>query len=242
MNGFVFNGSHCSTNNVIMLSVDRSILPASNNVYLQVPNRDGSYLFDRELSDRIIKVSCTVFANSTIDLALIARQISGWIFTKQRVPLIFDDEPDKYYMAKYDGAIGLSQIATDGEFSLTFRCEPYAYSLVNKQQSFVNSAIEVANVGTAPMYPKITSTFIASASEYNLWFEGCNMRLVRSFVAGDVVVIDNAISKVTVNGVNAMLNLDLSSRFFGIGSGVHALNTTPVSVANTTIIWKERWL
>jgi predicted phage tail component-like protein len=242
INGFALNATHCNVFGINMLSVDRTVLPAPNDVYLQVPNRDGSYLFNRGLLDRTIKVDCSIFATSMTQLRLLVRDISAWLFTQQRAQLIFDDEPDKYYMAKYEGAIGLNQITTDGEFSLIFRCEPHAYSLTPKTQNFVSDAISITNAGTAPTFPKFTVTFTAPATEFKLWFGNYYVRVVRNFVIGDVLVIDNSISKITVNGLNAMASLDLNSRFFSVGSGSNTLNVTPTAVANTTITMKERWL
>ena len=254
INGFTLNGVHCNTYNINMLSVDRTVLPAVNDVYLQVPNRDGSYLFGRELSDRIIKVDCSVFTSALVDLRLSIRQISAWLFTRQRVQLIFDDEQDKYYMAKYDGAIGLNQITTDGEFSLIFRCEPYAYSITPTQTQTVDAVflfpnyatgvgLGISNLGTAPVFPKFTVTFTAPATEYKLLLVGTNyVRVVRNFIAGDILVIDHSISKITVNGVNAMLNLDLSSRFFAVPLVGAQVTPSPIGVAQILVTFNGRWL
>ena len=242
--GFTLNSQHSSVLGVIMATKGVPILTASNDVYLQAPGRDGSYLIPRELADGAIVIECGIKTANAIALMTAKRQIAAWVFSRQKVQLIFDDEPDKFYMVKYDGEIGLSGMTVPGmgQFELVFRCEPYAYSITPKTQNFITDAISLTNAGTAPTYPKFTATFTATATEYKLWFGNYFIRIVRNFIIGDILVIDNAISKVTVNGLNSMVNLDLNSRFSGIGSGVNTLNVTPTAVANTIITWKERWL
>lgn len=242
--GFTLNGQHSSVLGVIMATKGVPVLTASNDVYLQVPGRDGSYMVPRELADGAIVIECGISTANAIALMTAKRQIAAWVFSRQKVQLIFDDEPDKYYLVKYASEIGLSKMSSPGmgQFKLVFRCEPYAYFLTPKTQNFIVDAISINNLGTAPVFPKFAVTFTAPATEFKVWFGNYYVRVVRNFIIGDVLIIDNALSKVTVNGLNAMASLDLSSRFFGIGSGLNTLNVTPVAKANTAITWKERWL
>jgi phage-related protein len=57
--------------------------------------------------------------------------VAAWLFGvdggKKR--LVFDDEPDLFYAARVSNQIDLEQTATHGEFSIYFRCEPYAYGV-----------------------------------------------------------------------------------------------------------------
>lgn len=242
-NGFTLNGVASDTYGIIMLGKNRTVLPQSNDLFMQIPGRDGSYLFNRELADRIIEVTCSVIKQSTADLRSAVRQIAAMLYAKQRVQLIFDDEPNVYYMAKYDGAIGLDQKRTAkmGQFTLIFRCEPYAYSLTPKTQNFIADAISITNEGTAPSSPKFIATFTASATEFKVWFGNYFIRIVRNFIIGDILVIDNVLSKITLNGLDTMLGYDLNSRFFSIGSGPNTLNVTPTTKATTIMAWKERY-
>lgn len=256
MNGFTLNGVHSSTYKTIILSKNRTVLPKVNDAYLQIPGRDGSYLFNRELEDRYIEIGCGVVRSLAVDLRSAIRSIAAWLYSPQKVKLIFDDEPDKYYMAKYYGAIGLDQRQTfsSGEFIVIFRCEPYAYSIQSTQTQSSDSVflfpafpapagLGVSNPGTASVYPKFTVTFTAPATEYKLLLVGANyVRVVRNFIVGDVLVIDHALSKVTVNGINAMANLDLSSRFFSIPVVGSQITSSPVGVAQILVNFNGRWL
>lgn len=159
-----------------MKSVNRQILPANSDGYLDVPGVDGSYLFPGDLRDRFIEVEFTLIKSQSLTtLRSTARQISAWLRTRERAQLIFDDEPDVYYMAKVPDQIDLEPMNTRGKLKVVFRCLPYAYSmedagvlldseilldsdiLIGGNYSFEitgNSVGEIYNSGTA-LYPQI---------------------------------------------------------------------------------------
>lgn len=240
--GLSFNGIHSNTYEVVVKSKNRQILPATNDVYLEIPGRAGSYLIPREVKDRTIEVECALVRDSLEELRTAMRDISAWLNTRSKVQLIFDDEPDKYYLAKLSTQIDITQKYTLGQFALVFRCEPYAYSIITKTPTFVSDSIDITNAGTAPIYPKFVIIFTSSATEYTLVLGSNYMHIVRDFVIGDVLVIDHDLSKVTVNDLNAMSSLDLGSRFFPIPIGDSEIIPSPLGHAQVTVNYKERWL
>lgn len=240
--GFALNGVHSSTFKIIMLGKDRTILPTTNDGYFQPPGHDGSYLFPRELSDRSIEVFCAFIEDTVENLRTSVRQMAAWLHTETRVQLIFDDEPDKYYMAKCSAAVGLDQTATMGEFTLIFRCEPLAYSVMVDAADFVADSLTVINGGTAKTFPVFTATFTASATELQIYCEGLLVRIVRAFVIGDVLVIDNSKGTIELNGISAMIALDWqASDFFSLKPGNNLLTATPSAKANISVSFIKRW-
>jgi predicted phage tail component-like protein len=224
-----------------MLSVDRTVLPAPNDIYLQIPNKNGSYLFSRGSLDRIIKVDCSIFANSLPGLRSTVRQIAAWLYTRQRVQLVFDDEPDLYYMAKIEGGIGLEQITTDGMFTLIFRCEPFAYG-DQVIANFVNDSVTLTNAGTAETEPYFQTTFTAAATEWKITLGTDYCRLANSFLVGDVLVLDFATGAVLLNGTRAMNLLDWqNSRFFSLPVGASTLTVTPAGKSATLVKYTPKW-
>lgn len=243
INGFTLNGIHCSSFGVAMVSKDRTVLPQSNDIYTEIPGRNGSYLFDRELADRNLSLDCGLLTNNATELRTTIRQISAWLYTKQRVKLVFDDEQDKYYLAKCVGAIGLDQVQTVrmGKFTLVFRCDPMAYS--NNDKTLVLDDFLVLNDGTAPAYPIFTVMFLNPATEFKLALGSDFVRVVKTFAVNDVLEIDHTLSKVTVNGVRAMAYLDWQdSKFFSLPAGLSQLIVTPAGTATVTLNFTERWL
>lgn len=125
-NGITFNSVHSKTFNLVMLSSKRPLLPENKDTYIDIPNRDGSILIpDKSAKDVIIEVEFLIKRPANLYEA--ARNISRWLITDDRVPLIFDDDPDYYYKAKVTGNIELEKVVKSGRFTVRFRCEPYPF-------------------------------------------------------------------------------------------------------------------
>jgi len=58
--GFSFDGVNCSQFGITVKNKSRPILSGFNDSYLQVPGRQGTYLFSNELKDKIIEIDCLV--------------------------------------------------------------------------------------------------------------------------------------------------------------------------------------
>jgi predicted phage tail component-like protein len=126
--GCTFNNKHSDDLGLIMLSVNRQLLPANRDEYVYITQRDGAYLFPEGLEDRFIEIEFNYLVGSHQQIRSKAREIANWLYTTSRSELTFDDEPDKYYMAKLANQVDLENLVRAGRFTLTFRCLPYAYA------------------------------------------------------------------------------------------------------------------
>ncbi|ABO51107.1 phage putative tail component [Desulforamulus reducens MI-1] len=242
MRGFSFKGRHCSEYGVIMRSKNRPILSGVNDSYLQIPGRHGTYLFGGELADRTIDLECAILAGSLPDLRSKFREISSWLYSPKRENLVFDDELDKYYLAKLDGQIDVEQARATGKFDLKFRCEPLAYG-GDIENLFINDQVTVFNQGTYEALPLFQSTFIQPATEWRVNKATEYIRVVRGFAPGDVLEVNCATGAILLNSVRILESLDWqNSIFFAFPPGEHTLNIAPAGVCNTKIIYKPRWL
>jgi predicted phage tail component-like protein len=131
MIGFSYNGIHGSTYEIVARSVDRVLLPALRSKQLEIPGRHGTYDFgENTYANRIVSVSLEYVGESFTELRTRAREISAWLTGVNGAKrLIFDDEPDKYYMAKIYNQMALSNIFKQGKTEAAFECEPFAYSV-----------------------------------------------------------------------------------------------------------------
>lgn len=127
---FTFDGTHCSTFGLVA-NTKRSLLPALRKRELTIPGKHGSYNFsDNKYENRQIEVNVKYKSGSMASLRASARNIAAWLSsTGDYLRLIFDDEPDKYYLAKLYSEIGLQTLIHTGEATLLFECEPFAYAL-----------------------------------------------------------------------------------------------------------------
>jgi len=241
--GFTLNGQHCSVLGIIMESKTLPILTKSKDVYIDIPGRDGSYLFKGALSDAVIPILCGIKTANAIALMAAKRQIAAWVFSKEKVRLIFDDEPDKFYLVKYDGEIGLEKMTAQGmgKFTLIFRCEPFAYD-DQVIANFVADTVTVTNAGTAETEPYFQTTFTATCTEWKITLGTDYCRVVHAFGVGDVLTMDFATGAVLLNGVRAMNLLDWqNSRFFTLPVGVSTLTVTPAGKSATLIKYTPKW-
>ncbi len=240
--GFTFNGTHCSVYGVVMKSKNRQVLPGINDSYLQIPGRQGSYLFPRELADRTIELDCGLVQDTMENLRSKLRQVAAWLYTTDRQSLSFDDESGIYYMAKLDDVVDLDQFFTMGKSTLKFRCEPLGYG-AEVQANFANDAVTVTNSGTFEAYPVFSATFTAAATEWKVTLGGKYLRVVRNFAVNDILDINCLTGSVLVNGVRALVSLDWeNSEFFALAVGNNALIITPTGKCTATVTFSPRWL
>jgi predicted phage tail component-like protein len=225
-----------------MRSKNRQLLPEPNDSYVQVPGRQGSILFPRELADRRIEIDCAFVGSSLADIRTKARDIAAWLSVTDRASLSFDDEMGKTYRGKLASAVDFDHIGRLGQFSLTFVCEPLAYG-EQVTANFVSDSATVNNAGTCPTPAIIEATFIDAATEFKVTLGTEYIRVVHNFVATDTLKIDTGAGAVLINGTRAMDKLDWqNSVFFELAVGNNTLNITPTGKCTATIKHTPRWL
>lgn len=182
--GYSFKGIHISKFGALWKSKDRSLKPSRQKSKISVPGQNGSYKFSGNQTDddRIISGTIHLPALSQRDLRNKARSIAAWLHGEGE--LIFDDEPDKAYIAEIYEGISLEQLVTMGSASVSFECGPYAHSTISTAEDVtwdsdviwdsditwggsdnftfsVNESptvIEIENTGTVSVRPIITIT------------------------------------------------------------------------------------
>jgi predicted phage tail component-like protein len=184
---FKFGSKWASEIGLVVKSKNRMALPVIRQRYEYIIGRDGNYDFsDGTLEDRIIDIECCFVTNNVGELRYKMRQVASWLYGNgQKQQLIFSDEIDLFYYGRLQNQIDLEQVVTFGEFTLQFRCEPFAYGTelakdaydenspmfpyrdINETDSY--TYIEtgtnpfftpINNYGTANAYPLIKITLI----------------------------------------------------------------------------------
>jgi predicted phage tail component-like protein len=226
-----------------MRSKNRQLLPEPNDRYVQVPGRQGSILFPRELADRKIEIDCAFVEKSLPDLRTRAREIAAWLHTTDRAILSFDDEPDKYYRGKLLTAVDFEHLAALGEFSLVFTCEPLAYG-AEQTADFINDAVTANNQSTFESQPVFKVTFTGTAAEWGVNGPGdAYIRVVHDFQIDDTLEVNTTTGAILINGTRATDKLDWqNSRFFNLRVGENTLTITPAGVCTARVSWVPRYL
>jgi predicted phage tail component-like protein len=225
-----------------MRSKNRQLLPEPNDSYVQVPGRQGSILFPRELADRRIEIDCAFVGSSLADIRTKARDIAAWLSVTDRASLSFDDEMGKTYRGKLASAVDFDHIGRLGQFSLTFVCEPLAYG-EQITVDFVSDTAIVANAGSYQTPAIIEATFTGAASEFKVTLGTKYVRVVHDFVLNDTLKIDTGTGAVLINGSRVMNKLDWqNSVFFELATGNNTLSITPTGICTATVKHTPRWL
>ena len=135
--GFTFNGVHSSELGIKRVSdgsrFNENLLPTSQDKTVQVPGRDGTYLFGSYFTQKPFTISYAFDSLSEEQLSRI-KEVFG---DKKVHELVFDETPYKAYRAKVTGTAQIKYIPFEegegreriykGEGSLQFTAyEPYA--------------------------------------------------------------------------------------------------------------------
>jgi phage-related protein len=119
-----------------MFSRNRPILPEPKIVAEDLPGMDGEYDFSAANPDGEVKykprmqdIDFTLKERNPTRLRAKANQIAAWLACGEK-QLIFDDEPDKYYLATVSNKLDLdNQILSIKKFTVHFKCRPMKYGV-----------------------------------------------------------------------------------------------------------------
>lgn len=133
--GFTYNGKHSFEYGLYIRTRNIPLLPQKKVSEETVINKHGSYKFEDGYSDKIIDVECILINGTLQERRLKAREIAVWL--SQKGNLIFDHEPDKYYVVEYVNEINPEFLERHNVFTITFVCEPFAYSIYSNEDAYM---------------------------------------------------------------------------------------------------------
>lgn len=164
--GFSFQGVNAADVGILVAGRTRVIKPENRMVEYVVPAKDGVVSYDSgvynvfELAVPVVLKEYTYTV--TVDdgnnqsheetrvktVREIARDVGR--FLRGTGSLIFDDEPDKEYIATAVNSIPVSEIVPFGKAEIVFRCQPFAQATAYTQHIHIGATIptdEVVDVG-----------------------------------------------------------------------------------------------
>lgn len=147
--GFSFQGVSASSIGILVAGNTRVIKPENRVVEYTVPAKDGVVTYDTG-SYNVFELAIPIVFKQTGTKTV--REISRDVgrFLRGTGSLVFDDEPDKEYIATAVNSVPVSEILPFGKAEIVFRCQPFAQSIGYTQHTHLNAAIpadEVVNVG-----------------------------------------------------------------------------------------------
>lgn len=244
--GFSFGGIHSNDYGVYLSSKQPDWLPKTRDYEMAIFGMPGIKDFGTDLDMRPLTINLTMegsdrrdLINNILAFASLFNPVEGY----QR--LVFDDDPGRYYMAKYTSAVTESQIKftpTTADFPLGFKCDdPFIYAVQEKTVEWVSdgvSSTSLLNYGTYETPIVITVTADSTVSDFTLTLNGIDMTFTGTLNEGDSLVIDTGEMTYKLNGENAIQYW--TGDFPMLQKGINTLSAS--ESLNLSIVYRERWI
>ncbi|MDA2525517.1 phage tail family protein [Bacillus cereus] len=172
---FTFNNQR---RNYIIMPIGRkrpAWAPIKRN-FLNIPGSPGAKLLNTEIEARRIDVPLIVKGADIGDLQKVKEDLADWLVTKQECELIFDDEPDRTYLAVVDGSFDPEELVNRGKGIVTFVATmPYKLGKVKKHKFAKEGVTELTssfeNTGTEETPPRIEINVKQPATFLDVFFD-----------------------------------------------------------------------
>ncbi len=238
MTEITYKGKHSFKDfDIIAKSINRPMIPTLTKKQLRIPGKHGSYDFDEnEYENRFISVLFQFVGTDENNMRLQARDIAAWLSGTTYEPLTFNDEPDKYYLARIYDAVELGTFAKLGVCTIEFECLPFAlYQVSSGEEVIIDNDLlldsDITLNPTDPYTMVVTSNTSANinyigtqdvglgspdGSKFDIVITGSfstlsitiNGRTINynTAVSEKTVIINNVDATIKANGNNALFN------------------------------------
>lgn len=256
--GFTYNDVHSKAMGVSARLTSWQVCGNLRNFTTTVPGKYGVTDFGSDFDYREIAVSCNIFPQKNFT-ALVQKldAISAWLDPTSLHQLIFDDVPDRYFMARLNAAVDCERlIRAAGSFELKFFCpDPFGYALEDETFSITTAGTPQTvtrtkgNADSLPVYALHGVSAPSADSSITISVNGTVMKIVNALLLESETLMVDA-DKMTAwveneNGVHIRSALPYLQdvEFPALKPGA---NSVSVSVQNATftslgIQAKSRW-
>lgn len=208
----------------LVQKVTRSLVGAVRDVYQDFPGRSGSWAFPEKPGDSSIKIDVVLVGEEQDGTApetaienrrSSVRALAEWASSIGRVPLVVDDEPDRYWEAKLAEAPDPDEWLTKATVPLEFRAGPYALGLELSDETWT-AEDDVDHVLTIPDAVEAFPVLELEATDGDLpdgvivTVNGVELVYAAPIPAGDFITI-SSVSYTVSTGPNG--DADLSGDF-----------------------------
>lgn len=113
---------------LIFEKIDRGMFGDVMDTEMQMPGRDGAWVFGDARGNRSILARGRVIQPIS-DRRDFVGQVGRWLDRSGYQDLVFSDQPDRYWRAYLKSAPSTDEWKSQGKFGLEWRSEPYSYSI-----------------------------------------------------------------------------------------------------------------
>lgn len=254
--GFIFNGISSQSMKIRARLTGWQASPPLRNAFEVVPGKAGIADFGTDTAERKIQASCNILPQrSFAQLVSVLDNMSAWLNPENGLKqLVFDDIPDRYFMARISEAIDCNRLLrTAGVFELNFICpDPFGYALVDESYTFSSTGSQQltrtkGNLNSEPVY-SLKGTISGSGSYISIVTNGEELKIVGTLAVNEILVIDTGkvTAKVTDLGGNTLRNglpclQELNFPTLNVGSNAVVISAVGASFTELKISAKSRW-
>lgn len=253
MLGLKFGGIHSMFYGLIIKSDNRSMLPQLRKRQTDIPNRHGSYDFGgNTYVNRIITVTLTHIGGTVAGMRTANRNTATWLSSNDYKQLIFDDEPELYYLARVFQQVSATSQNTIAESVVTFECLPFAFSTDTDSESKAITGADSITIdynGTAilglgsPQQSQFDISIDGSFTDIEITCAGVTIGYTEAITSSELI-IDNVNATIELDDVNALADASGDTgTFFSLENGQNVFDITGTALNCTvTITYREQYL
>lgn len=157
----------------ILMGFNRPAFAPLNREIIKVNGLAGGHLIRTNTDVRKIEVPVILRADNQANLQKKKEDLADWLITDDPKELIFDDEPDRTYLAVVDDSADLDELVFRGKGKITFVCTmPYKLgATINKTFAAAGQDFKTnfTNKGTVESFPIITVKTNAQSPHLDVW-------------------------------------------------------------------------
>lgn len=149
---FTFDGVSSTTiPELLVTRVRRPLVASRRDDFVEIPGREGFWLFAEKAGARILTLELHLLADSFEARRAAVIELADLLDSPAELgELIVDDEPDRFHRCRLASAPDPEEWLTAGTFSVELLAEPYSYAIDPSEESFALVASGAAQGFTPP--------------------------------------------------------------------------------------------
>lgn len=257
--GFSYNDISSSDMGIKARLTSWQVCGGLRNYTASIPGKSGVADFGADFDYREINVSCSIAPKKNFrSLVAVLDDISLWLDpTDGLKQLVFDDVPDRYFMARLYEKVDCERllVRSAGSFDLKFFCpDPFAYAVEDEEYTISSTGSHTVrrtkgNIDSHPVY-RIRGVISSAASRYiTITTNGVELKIVNATltVAETLVVdtdmmtawVEDANENVLRNGLPYLSELNFPT--LAVGNNTVAVAANNATFTSLEIQAKSRW-
>jgi predicted phage tail component-like protein len=230
--------------------INRPFLPPVTVPVMEIPRKAGVIGLPRnEIGTREITIGVTMLGVSHVDIRQQVRALSDFLIKETDQDLIFSDELDKKYLARFNqGGNDLEELAYTGTGELTFTCfDPFAYS-INESTYNSGTAQEwtVTNGGSVEAFPIFRIVPNGNAAAVTLQNKTTGKKFVYNALWYDQtpLIVDMKTNRVyhELTKENFIKYMTLESEFWPLKTGANTLRVETGGGLASILSLRTTWI